>query len=48
MTVPNNTAFSICNFFLLLLAIPVLFLVDVVMALFSVRTRIKQLLTRKI
>ena len=47
MPLPNNTAFSICNFLLLLLAIPVLFMVDVVMVLLDVRTRVKQLLLRK-
>ena len=47
MTLPNNTAFSICNFLLLLLAIPVLFMVDVVMVLLDVRTRVKQLFLRK-
>ena len=35
MAVPNNTAFSICHFLLLLLAIPVLFMVDVVTVLFD-------------
>lgn len=47
MALPNNTAFSIGNFLLLLLAIPVLFLVDVVMVLLDVRTRIQQLFLRK-
>jgi hypothetical protein len=48
MTLPNNTAFSIGNFIFLLLSIPVLFMVDVMMVLLTIGTRIKQLFMRKV